>query len=74
MRGSDIEYNPVFFAYLLVTMDKIYMFVNQAKLPSNFADHLQENQVQIEVLNYDDIRDKLSELVCITVSHNSVLI
>lgn len=63
MRGSDIEYNPVFFAYLIITMDKIIMFVNQAKLPSNYADHLEANQVKIELLNYEDIRSRLSTLV-----------
>lgn len=63
MRGSDIEYNPVFFAYLIVTMDTIYMFVDQTKLPDNYAKHCEENQVKIELLNYDDISDKLSTLV-----------
>lgn len=65
MRGSDIDYNPVFFAYLIVTMDTIYMFVDKAKLPSNYTEHLEENQVKIELLNYNDIRDKLATLVSI---------
>lgn len=72
MRGSDIEYNPVFFAYLIVTMDSIYMFVNQAKLPSNYTEHFEANQVKIELLNYDGIRDKLSGLVSMTSTKNIV--
>lgn len=64
MRGSDIAYNPVFFAYLIVTMDNIYMFVDQTKLPSNYIDHFEEeNKIKIELLNYDDICNKLSTLV-----------
>lgn len=63
LRGSDIDYNPVFFAYVIITLDKIYFFVDQAKLPANAAAHFEENQVKIEFLKYDDIRDKLSNLV-----------
>lgn len=63
MRGSDIDYNPVFFAYLIITLDKIYVFVDQAKLPTNFADHFEENKVKIDLLNYEDIRSKLTTLV-----------
>ncbi|KAG4080277.1 hypothetical protein HA402_010769 [Bradysia odoriphaga] len=62
MRGSDIEYNPVFFAYVIVTLDKIYLFLDQAKLPSNATDHFEQNQVKIELLSYDGIRDKLTAL------------
>lgn len=65
MRGSDIDYNPVFFAYLIVTLDKIFVFVDQEKLPSNYAAHFEENQVKIDLLNYENIRDKLSALVSI---------
>lgn len=63
MRGSDIEYNPVFFAYIIVTLDTIYLFLDQAKLPSNATEHFDKNQVKIELLNYDDIRVKLTTLV-----------
>lgn len=63
MRGSDINYNPVFFAYLIVTLDKIFVFVDQEKLPENYAVHFEENQVKIDLLNYENIRDKLSALV-----------
>ncbi len=65
MRGSDIDYNPVFFAYSIITMDEIYLFVNQTKLPSNYIDHFERNQVKIELLNYDGIRDKLTTLVSV---------
>lgn len=70
MRGSDIEYNPVFFAYLIVTLDTIYLFVDQAKLPSNATEHFEENQVKIELLMYGDIHTKLTTLVS---SHGQTL-
>jgi len=52
----------VFFAYLIITLDKIYVFVDKEKLPAHYADHFEENQVKVEILNYDGIRDKLSSL------------
>ncbi|KAF8647224.1 hypothetical protein AX16_006843 [Volvariella volvacea WC 439] len=32
LRGSDIDYNPVFFAYAVVTLDTATLFVNQSQL------------------------------------------
>jgi len=32
LRGSDIEFNPVFFAYCIVTMDDVLLFIDKAKL------------------------------------------
>ena len=32
LRGTDVPYNPVFFAYAIVTMDEVLLFVDSAKL------------------------------------------
>ena len=32
LRGSDIQYNPVFFSYTVVTLDKVYLFVNEGQV------------------------------------------
>lgn len=32
LRGSDIAYNPVFFAYCIVTLSKVVLFIEKAKL------------------------------------------
>ena len=29
LRGSDIQYNPVFFSYTAITHDRVYFFVNE---------------------------------------------
>lgn len=29
LRGSDIQYNPVFFSYTVVTPDRVFLFVNE---------------------------------------------
>ncbi|TGZ66514.1 hypothetical protein CRM22_005305 [Opisthorchis felineus] len=32
LRGSDVTYNPVFFAYLLVTLDAVHLFLNASSV------------------------------------------
>jgi len=32
LRGSDVPYNPVFFAYTIITLDNIYLFVEEEQL------------------------------------------
>ncbi|KAI5817045.1 putative Xaa-Pro aminopeptidase P [Pyronema omphalodes] len=40
LRGSDIPYNPVFFAYALVTPTTATLYIDSAKLPSEALAHL----------------------------------
>ncbi|KAF9566554.1 Creatinase/aminopeptidase [Agrocybe pediades] len=32
LRGSDIDFNPVFFSYAVITEDKVVLFINQEQL------------------------------------------
>jgi Xaa-Pro aminopeptidase len=41
LRGSDVSYNPVFLAHLLVTLTGATLFVGAGKLPSGLAAQLQ---------------------------------
>lgn len=40
LRGSDVEYNPVFFAYALVTKDDIILYIDENKLSNEVKEHL----------------------------------
>src|SRR5271163_2675150 len=40
LRGSDIDYNPVFFAYALVTHDSATLYIDEKKLTKQVKDHL----------------------------------
>ncbi|KAI9061629.1 Creatinase/aminopeptidase [Trametes sanguinea] len=59
LRGSDIDFNPVFFAYALVDHDKARLFVNPAQLDSNVQDHL---GAEVEVHPYDSFFSYLTHL------------
>ncbi|XP_058444565.1 xaa-Pro aminopeptidase ApepP [Malaya genurostris] len=62
LRGSDIDYNPVFFSYLLVTLDDVYFFVDESKLSSAVNDHFRANKVELKIRPYGDIKEALKSL------------
>ncbi|MCL4136578.1 UNVERIFIED_CONTAM: hypothetical protein GTU68_058176, partial [Idotea baltica] len=61
LRGSDIECNPVFFSYGLVTLSDAFLFINQEKLTKDAQRHLQEGEVK--VLPYDQVSEAIQDLV-----------
>lgn len=49
LRGSDIEYNPVFYSYLIITDDKkIVLYVDNKKFDSPVHEYLTKNNIQIK--------------------------
>ncbi|RKP09433.1 Creatinase/aminopeptidase [Thamnocephalis sphaerospora] len=47
LRGSDIQFNPVFFAYALVTEKEVILFINDQRLTADAREHL-GNDVQLK--------------------------
>ena len=43
LRGSDIKYNPVFFAYVAITVNKIHVFMNESQVTDQIRKHLTPN-------------------------------
>ncbi|KAK3095170.1 hypothetical protein FSP39_011006 [Pinctada imbricata] len=43
LRGADIEFNPVFFAYAVVTMNSVNLFIDETRLDEAVSQHLQLN-------------------------------
>lgn len=66
LRGSDIEYNPVFFAYVVLTMETLYFFVDGAKLSQSVKDHLKETVenfvFKVKICAYDEVESVLKAL------------
>lgn len=54
-RGNDILYAPVFYSYLLVFKDEVYLFIDERKLPADFS---LKNDIKIR--KYEDIYSFLS--------------
>ncbi|KAG8829502.1 hypothetical protein FRC18_009256 [Serendipita sp. 400] len=54
LRGSDILYNPVFTAYLLIGVEgKTTLFIDKVKVPTEVRDYLHENGVSIREYSDD---------------------
>ena len=53
LRGSDIPYNPSFYAYLFVGLDHAILFLEPEKLVPEVIDYL--NSIGVEQQGYNDI-------------------
>ncbi|KAF7313869.1 RNA helicase [Mycena chlorophos] len=59
LRGADIAYNPVFFAYAIVTLDKATLFVNPGQLDEETRKVLGG---EVEIKDYDAFFGALKDL------------
>lgn len=57
LRGSDIDYNPVFFAYVIVSTSSVYLFIDESKLSDAVTEHFRSEKLQVTVKPYDRVED-----------------
>lgn len=48
LRGLDIEFNPVFFSFLLITKDQTILFVDEPRLSDDAKTQLKENNIVLK--------------------------
>lgn len=60
LRGSDVDYNPVFLAHMIVTADKATLYIDSVKVGEDIAKLLAD--AGISVADYDQVQSALSEL------------
>lgn len=60
LRGSDVDCNPVFIAYLIIDKSKSYLFVEPSQIPDELKTKL--NHENIFIKNYNTISDFLTQL------------
>lgn len=53
LRGRDIPYNPVFHAYLFISLTDAILFVDQTKLTDDIKDYLRS--IDVEPREYNDL-------------------
>ncbi|XP_071167709.1 LOW QUALITY PROTEIN: xaa-Pro aminopeptidase 1-like [Mytilus edulis] len=68
LRGSDIQYNPVFFGYVVVTKETVDLFIDEERLVSSVKDHLRLNgssggKVAVTIHPYGHVGKFVAELV-----------
>ncbi len=60
LRGSDVDYNPVFLGYITLTKDKATLYVDLSKLNDDATTQL--SQSGVEAKSYDDFFNDLKEV------------
>ena len=60
LRGSDIECNPVFLAYALISEQAVSLFINQQRIEASALDALK--QASVELHSYEAIASHLAVL------------
>ncbi|WP_038369108.1 aminopeptidase P family protein [Brackiella oedipodis] len=60
LRGSDVDYNPVFLGHLLIAQERAYLHVNPEQLDDKIIQALQADGV--EVLAYEAIAHTLEQI------------
>ncbi|MGP5100795.1 aminopeptidase P family protein [Psychrobacter celer] len=60
LRGSDVDYNPVFLAHMLISADSATLFVDNSKISSDIAKALEDSGITLA--DYDAVQDALSAL------------
>ncbi|XP_068627196.1 xaa-Pro aminopeptidase ApepP-like [Battus philenor] len=62
LRGSDIQYNPVFFSYLVITPGSVTLFWGDGKLSEVMKEHLSAEGAVVVGRPYHSILEYLIEL------------
>lgn len=57
LRGSDVEFNPVFLSYVIVKSDSATLYVNSTRFGEGVAEHLKE--ADVDVASYDALTKDL---------------
>ncbi|PWE00727.1 aminopeptidase P family protein [Marinilabilia rubra] len=60
LRGTDISYNPVFHAYLIISQDYVSLFINPNKLTTSIGKQLSNDNIRVNL--YNDVYSHLKEL------------
>ncbi|XP_035017379.2 xaa-Pro aminopeptidase 2 [Hippoglossus stenolepis] len=66
LRGNDIPYNPFFYSYTLLTMDKIWLFLHTERVTEELKLYLNascNNSLCVQLKSYDTVRDHLKTYV-----------
>ena len=58
LRGADVEYNPVFLAYSLISQDDVYLYIDREKLPAAIREELLEEKIGIK--SYEEIFEDMA--------------
>ena len=60
LRGADVDYNPVFLAHMLISEDSATLFVENSKVSTEIANHLDTSGITLA--DYESVQEALGTL------------
>lgn len=63
LRGSDIQYNPVFYSYVIVTHTDVYLFVDSKKLDTTVPEHFKNENLSVIIQPYDILHTFFNDIL-----------
>ena len=60
LRGADVDYNPVFLAHMLISEDSATLFVENSKISTEIANHLDASGITLAA--YEAVQEALGTL------------
>lgn len=60
LRGADVDYNPVFLAHMLISVDSATLFVDNSKVSTEIANHLDASGITLAA--YEAVQEALGTL------------
>lgn len=60
LRGADVDYNPVFLAHMLISEDSATLFVENSKVSTEIANHLEASGITLA--DYESVQEALGTL------------
>ncbi|XP_024943564.1 xaa-Pro aminopeptidase ApepP isoform X2 [Cephus cinctus] len=74
LRGSDIAYNPVFFAYVIITLQDLHFFVDKSRLTPEAERQLRDEGVNPKFHSYEEMRPFVKQLASTLTENDKVWI
>jgi len=64
LRGQDVPLNPLFYAYLLITAKRHYLYIDERKVSGEMSDELRAANIEIRPFEeaFTDLSEKSKEL------------
>ncbi|GFW42692.1 xaa-Pro aminopeptidase 1 [Trichonephila clavipes] len=66
LRGSDIQFNPVFYSYAVITLNSVFLFIDPERLSSEAKTSLEnssQSNMSLRFCSYVSIMDTLKNII-----------
>ncbi len=60
LRGSDINFNPLFLSYLMISKDKVFLYINEGQIPNDLSELFTADGIQL--ISYIEIGNHIKTL------------